>query len=128
MNYPVGDFLIRLKNAYKANRKQLVSPSSKFREAVAQLLKKHGYIADYVSEGEVKKTLTLHLVYNNRQPKVTDVKLFSKPGRRLYQTSSALPWGQTPSSLIIVSTSKGLLSQKEAAAQKIGGEIIAEIY
>jgi small subunit ribosomal protein S8 len=72
--------------------------------------------------------MTLKLAYNNNQPAVFDVKLFSKPGRRLYEKSSSLPWGKTPSSLIIISTSSGLMSQKEAKTKGLGGEIIAEIY
>lgn len=128
MNYPIADFLIRIKNSYKSGKKSLASPSSKFRESVAEVLKKYGYIKDYSVEGDVKKTISLDLSYAGSQPIMTDLKIYSKPGRRLYSTSQQLPWGKTPKSLIIISTSAGIMSQKEAQSKKLGGELIAEIW
>jgi small subunit ribosomal protein S8 len=121
------DFLIRIKNGYQAGRKNITAPASKFCVSLAELLKKYGFLADYKVEGEAKKIITLDLAYVNNQPKVTDVQLFSKPGRRVYQKSSSLPWGKTPESLIIISTSSGVMSQKEAKKKSLGGEIIAEV-
>jgi small subunit ribosomal protein S8 len=128
MNYPIADFIIRIKNAYKAGKKTVTSPSSNYRVSVADVLKKYGYIKDYEVTGDTKKTISLKLAYAGVEPILSDVKVLSKPGRRLYSTSQTLPWGKTSKSLIIISTSTGLMSQKEAQSKKLGGELIAEIW
>lgn len=122
------DFLIRIKNGYRAGRKTILAPASKFCISIADLLKKYGYLADYSITGDIKKVMTLTLAYKNNQSVFTDLALFSKPGRRIYEKNSSLPWGKTPKSLIIVSTSTGVMSQKEAKVKGLGGEIIAEIW
>lgn len=122
------DFLIRIKNGYRAGRKTILAPASKFCISIADLLKKYGYLADYSITGDIKKVMTLNLAYKNNQSVFTDLALFSKPGRRIYEKKSSLPWGKTPKSLIIVSTSTGVMSQKEAKVKGLGGEIIAEIW
>jgi len=122
------DFLIRIKNGYRAGRKTIQAPASKFCIAIAELLKKNGYIVNYTISGEIIKELTIELLYNDGQPKVTDVRLYSKPGRRFYSNHIKLPWGKTPTSLIIVSTSSGVMTQKQAKVKGLGGEIIAEIF
>lgn len=120
------DYLIRLKNASLAGNKTVEVVNSKFIRNISEVLKKNGFISDFeISEDQ--RSLTVHLVYTNRIPKITEVKIFSKPGRRWYERNLSLPWGQTPDSLIIVSTSKGVLTQKQAKSAGIGGEIIAEI-
>jgi len=122
------DFLIRIKNGSRASRKTITAPSSKFCVAISELLKKYGYIANYsVSEGP-KKVITITLAYDNLIPRIYDLHLFSKPGRRFYEKSHSLPWGKTKESLIVISTSSGVMSQKEAKSKGIGGEIIAEIW
>lgn len=123
------DFLIRIKNAYQAGKKQIVTPASKFCINIAKLLKRFDYIQDFsISTDGCKKEITLVLSYTDSQPKINNIKLFSKPGRRIYEKSSSLPWGKNPTSLIIISTSSGVMSQKEAKIKGLGGEIIAEIY
>lgn len=126
---PTGiDFLIRVKNAYMAGKKELSLPSSKFCVNLCEILKKHRFIGDYLVSGDVKKTLTVKLSYLGNKPAVSRIDLFSTPGRRLYQKSFSLPWGKSKSSLIIISTSSGLLSQRQASSKNLGGEILAEIY
>ena len=122
------DFLIRIKNGYRAGRKTISAPASNFCVSIAELLKRYKYIADFSVTGDIKKDMTIKLNYINNEPCVSDVQLFSKPGRRIYETNSSLPWGKSPSSLIIVSTSSGVMSQKEAKKKGLGGEIIAEIW
>lgn len=122
------DFLIRIKNGYKAGRKTISAPVSKFNLAIAQLMKKHGFINDFSVSSENNKTIVVGLSYSENFPKVSDVQIFSKPGRRMYEKSFSLPWGKTKQSLIIISTSAGLMSQKEAKLKGLGGEIIAEIF
>ena len=115
------DLLIRIKNGSRAGRKTISAPLSKYSVNILEKLKKYGFITDF----------TVNIKERNisiSQPHVLDVEIFSRPGRRLYCSSTTLPWGKTPKSLIIISTSHGLLSQKEAAVKKLGGELIAEIW
>ena len=122
------DFLIRIKNGSRASRKTITAPASKFCLAIAGVLKKYGFIDDFKVSDDVKKEITVTLAYDNLMPRIYDLHLFSKPGRRMYEKSHSLPWGKTKQALIIVSTSSGVMSQKEAKSKGIGGEIIAEIW
>jgi len=121
------DLLIRLKNGYLASRKSISAPNSKFNQSILDILKKHNFIDSY-DVSEDKKSIKISLKYQNQIPKISQVQLFSKPGRRFYQKATSLPWGKTQNSLIIISTSSGLMSQKEAKVKGLGGEIIAEIF
>lgn len=122
------DFLIRIKNAYQADKKQIITPSSNFCLDIAKLLKRFKFIKDFSFNKGVKPTITLDLYPSVGRARVNKVKIFSKPGRRFYEKASSLPWGETPDSLIIISTSSGIMSQKEAKVKGLGGEVIAEIY
>lgn len=117
------DFITRLKNSSLAGNSQVVTPLSKFTKSIAEVLKKNGYISGFQVNDEAR-TMTLSLV----EGKISGAKLFSKPGRRWYENALSLPWGQSKNSLIIVSTSSGVMTQREAKKKGIGGEIIAEIY
>ena len=122
------DFLIRIKNAARAGKKEFTAPASNFCINIADLLKRYGYIESYSVTEDTKREISVKLSYSNNQPKITEVKIFSKPGRRIYEKVSSLPWGKTQQSLIIISTSSGVMSQKEAKTKSLGGEIIAEIF
>lgn len=122
------DFLIRIKNAARASKKEFTTPASNFCINIAALLKRYGYIESYSVTEDTKREINIKLSYSNNQPKITEVKIFSKPGRRIYEKVSSLPWGKTQQSLIIISTSSGVMSQKEAKTKSLGGEIIAEIF
>lgn len=122
------DFLIRIKNAARAGKKKITAPASNFCISLADLLKRYGYLTNYSVSTDAKREISLELAYADNQPVISEVKIFSKPGRRIYGKVSSLPWGKTPKSLIIVSTSQGVMSQKEAKTKSLGGEIIAEIY
>lgn len=115
------DLLTRIKNGSRAGRKNITAPLSKYSLSILEQLKKYGFVADFSVNTE-DRTISI------AKPHVLDIEIFSRPGRRLYCTSSSLPWGKTPKSLIIISTSSGLLSQREAATKKLGGELIAEIW
>lgn len=94
---------------------------SNFSRNICEKLKKHGFITDFTVDEENHE-----LIITN--PTVSDIEILSKPGRHLYVKSSKIPWGKSTKSLIIISTSMGLLSQKEAGSKKVGGELIAEIW
>ena len=126
MSLPI-DFLIRIKNGYKAGRKTITGPASKYCVAIAQLLQKHDLIIGYSVSDDTKKIITVNLSYNGTQPAISDIKIHSRPGRRVYEKSISLPWGKSKQSLFIISTSSGVFSQKEAKTKGLGGEILAEI-
>ena len=121
------DFLIRLKNGSRADRNTITAPLSKYCLSIAALVKRYGYIQDYSVQAEDKK-ITVTLARHGNSPAISDVKLFSRPGRRIYEKAFSLPWGQSPSSLIIISTSAGVMSQKEAKKKGLGGEVLDEIW
>ncbi len=124
-NSPLHDFLIRIKNGYLAGRLTVTAPTSKVKVALSEVLKKNDFIDGFSVED---RTLTVNLQYDHREPKLTSVSFFSTPGRRVYHRVTSLPWGKTNHSLIIVSTSKGFMSQRQAVKAHLGGEVIAEIY
>lgn len=115
------DLLTRIKNGSRAGRKSISAPLSKYSLNILEQLKKYGFIANF-TVNKTERSISIS------EPRVSDVEIFSTPGRRLYCSSTTLPWGKTPKSLIIISTSSGLLSQKEAVTKKLGGELIAEIW
>jgi len=115
------DLLTRIKNGSRAGRKTISAPLSKYSLNILEQLKKYSFITAYTVNTK-ERTISIS------EPRVLDIEIFSTPGRRLYCTSKTLPWGKTPKSLIIISTSTGLLSQKEAVTKKLGGELIAEIW
>ncbi len=122
------DFLIRIKNAYLAGKTDLSTPYSDFCLNISKLLKDNQLIIDYSVVGEKKKTLNVKLVPTVAgSPLISQVTILSKPGRRYYEKSTSLPWGRSKKSIIIVSTSSGLMTQRQAKSKGLGGEIIAEI-
>jgi len=126
---PIADFLIRIKNAYLARRRSLLVPHSKTKEAIAKLLVTHAFIKKFsVKEENDRKNIFVQLSYKNNQPVLQNVKRISKPGRRVYTTVDTLPWGQTPTTLFIISTSHGLMSQRQAKVKNIGGEVMAQLW
>ncbi|OIP86945.1 30S ribosomal protein S8 [Candidatus Shapirobacteria bacterium CG_4_8_14_3_um_filter_35_11] len=121
MNSLYCDLLIRVKNASRSSRKSFTAINSSFSRNICEKLKKHHFITDFTVDDE---THLLTII----SPVVSDIEILSKPGRHLYVNSHNIPWGKSPKSLIIISTSLGLLSQREAVAKKVGGELIAQIW
>lgn len=121
MNSLYCDLLIRVKNASLAKRKTFEAIDSSFSRDICEKLKKHNFIEDFSVDSETH-TITI------TKPTINDLEILSKPGRHLYVKSSNIPWGKSNKALIIISTSLGLLSQKEAVSKKVGGELIAQIW
>lgn len=130
VGYPIGDFLIRLKNAYLAKKEEVVVPYSKMNERLAKILAKHSFIGGYrvKEEDKKKKTLVVSLVYSRGKPALTEVKLISKPGRRIYASVRDMPFPPTRLGIVLVSTPKGVLTAKEAVKKKVGGEVIGYVW
>lgn len=127
---PVGDLIIRLKNA-GAVKKELVSvPYSKFKAAIAETLRKAGYVGTIAIEGAgIKKTLSITLLYDARGiPKIRETKRISKPGRRLYAPHSALHPVKYGKGVMVISTPRGVLTDAEARKLRAGGETLFAVW
>lgn len=121
----VGDLLIRIKNGYMASRKEVEVSYSKLNLAILQLLIDEGYIASFeVAEGKVKVVLK----YESRKPVMTDVKRISKPSRRVYMGSKRIPRVYDGLGIAIISTPKGIMSDKKARKEGVGGEVMAFVW
>ena len=125
INDPIGDFLTRIRNGQQARKKYVTSPSSKAREAVAAVLKQEGYIGDYSVKAEGnKKTITVTLKYFEGKPVIERLDRVSTPSLRVYKGKDELPKVMAGLGVAIISTPKGVLSDRQARASGQGGEII----
>lgn len=121
--------LTRIKNAYLARKATVVMPASKVKVALAQVLLDCGYIEKFeTQEAKPQAMLTLILKYKAKRPAMTDVKRISKPGRRLYAPSWQVPRTLGGYGSTIISTSQGMMTDKQAKAKNIGGELICKIW
>lgn len=131
MTDPIADMLTRIRNALTAKHETVEVPASKMKIAIADILVKEGYIKGYeIVEGEVQNTILITLKYapNKNQKVVTGLKRVSTPGLRVYAGVDNLPKVLGGMGIAILSTSKGVLTDKEAKAQHIGGEVLAYIW
>lgn len=126
----VGDLLIRIKNGYLASRKEVAVQRSKLSVSICNLLKAEGYISDFeVLDREIKVTLKYdQQVGVLREAALTGVKRISKPGRRIYKGSKGLPYVYDGLGIAIVSTPKGVMSDKQARKEGVGGEVMAWVW
>lgn len=133
MTDPIADMLTRLRNANQAYHDSTSMPHSKIKAGIAEILQAQGYIAGFEvlepAEGEVGKTLKLQLKYGqNRERAIAGVRRISKPGLRVYAKSTALPKVLGGMGIAIISTSQGLLTDKEAKSKSVGGEVLAYVW
>lgn len=127
MNYVIGDFLIRLKNAYMAHKREVVLPYSKAALGVGQVLVKEGYLESVKSGNDGNKTINATLKYIDRRPAIYDIKIISKPSVREYVSAHDLKRKGYEFGIRVVSTSKGVMSDKEAQDKGLGGELICKV-
>ncbi|RDE05524.1 30S ribosomal protein S8 [Sphingomonas aracearum] len=126
---PLGDLLTRIRNGQRARKDSVVSPSSKLRTRVLDVLQREGYIRGYSEEDMgPAKGVRIELKYFEGQPAIKHVARVSKPGRRIYSGSQELPRVMNGLGITIVSTPKGVLSDAEAREQNVGGEVLAEVF
>ena len=129
MTDPLGDMLTRIRNGQRAKKDSVVSPASGLRTRVLDVLQREGYIRGYSEEAlGAHKGIRIELKYFEGAPAIQHVARVSKPGRRVYSGSQELPITRNGLGITIVSTPKGVLSDAEARAQNIGGEILAEVF
>ncbi|MDA0273754.1 MAG: 30S ribosomal protein S8 [Actinobacteria bacterium] len=130
MTDPIADMLSRVRNANSAHHDTLSMPHSKMKEGLAQILLSEGYIAGFkTADAEVGKTLTIDLKYGpNRERSIAGVRRVSKPGLRVYAKSTELPKVLGGLGIAIISTSSGLLTDRQASKKGVGGEVLAYVW
>src|SRR5579872_3798177 len=119
---PIADMLTRIRNATRAQKAELVLPYSKFKANLAQLLLKEGFVSGVNELTGQHKTLQINLKYLGQESVIAGIKRVSKPGQRIYLPSDKLPRTNSGYGVTVVSTSKGLMTDKEARKAKVGGE------
>ncbi|AQQ14397.1 30S ribosomal protein S8 [Corynebacterium glaucum] len=130
MTDPIADMLSRVRNATTAQHDQVSMPSSKLKANIAEILKQEGYIDDYkVEDDKVGKKLTLDLKYGpTREASIAGLRRVSKPGLRVYAKSTDLPQVLGGLGVAIISTSQGLLTDRQAQEKGVGGEVLAYVW
>jgi small subunit ribosomal protein S8 len=131
--YPIGDMLTRIRNANRRYHPDVVMPHSKTKESIARILEQEGYIEGFeVIEQEPQAQLRIRLKYKGERTAaeraISEIRLVSKPSRRVYAAKDEIPRPLAGMGIAIVSTSQGILSGKEAQARGIGGEVLCEVW
>lgn len=122
---PVGDMLTRIRNAALAHKRTVRVPTSSIKFAVAELLRREGYLTKVEKDGNM---IQLELSYEDKEPKVTGLKRISKPGLRWYVGNKKIPVVMGGAGLAILSTPQGVMSGKEARNKGVGGEVLCEVW
>ncbi|HEU4914430.1 MAG TPA: 30S ribosomal protein S8 [Candidatus Saccharimonadales bacterium] len=126
---PIADMLTRIRNAINVRKAEVTMPHSKAKEAVADLLKKNGFVSDVkVSDLSVGKDLKIVINEEHENARITEIVRLSKPGRRYYAGAAEIPVVKRGRGVVIVSTSKGMMTGQEAKKHGIGGELICKVY
>ncbi|MGD8630170.1 MAG: 30S ribosomal protein S8 [Gammaproteobacteria bacterium] len=128
MTDPIADFLTRIRNGQAAGKARVCMPASRLKSAIAQVLKDEGYISDFsTAEEDGKPVLTIVLKYHEGRPVIERIQRASRPGLRLYKGKSDIPSIQNGLGVAIVSTSKGVMSDRQARAAGEGGEVLCVV-
>lgn len=126
---PIADLLTRIRNAVAVGKNEIVVPSSKMKQMILSQLKKHNYIASYkVEESKPQASLLVKINNDGETCNINEIARISKPGRRVYAKSDEIPTVLNGRGLILVSTSKGIMSGKDAKTQGLGGELLLKVY
>jgi len=130
MTDPLGDMLTRIRNGQRANKSAIVSPASRLRANVLEVLQREGYIRGY-SRADVRpgiEQLNIELKYHEGQPVIREIRRVSTPGRRVYSKIADLRRVANGLGITILSTPRGVMSDTEARAQNVGGEVLCEVF
>ena len=126
---PIADMLTRIRNAKTMRYKEVEIPSSKVKVEITKILKNEGFINDYkIKKNNVQDVIILSLKYNNKESVITGLKRISKPGLRVYAKADEIPRVLNGLGIAILSTSKGIMTGKDAKAANLGGEVLAYIW
>jgi small subunit ribosomal protein S8 len=127
MQDPIADMLTRIRNGQSANKVAVTMPSSKLKVAIANVLKEEGYIEEFKIEGDTKPVLELVLKYFQDKPVVESIQRISRPGLRIYKKKDELPKVMAGMGIAVISTSKGVMTDRAARQAGLGGEIICYV-
>lgn len=126
---PVSDMLTRIRNAIAVGKSEVSLPHSKIKQSVAELLKKSGFLSEVKVDGKgIYKKVVIQINSEAENARITEISRLSRPGRRLYAKAKDIPVVMQGRGLVIVSTSKGIMTGDEAKKAKIGGELICKVY
>lgn len=125
---PVSDLLCRLRNAAQAQHADVVLPHSRLKQSLAEVLKAEGYLSDVTVEGTTKKNLRLKLKFAGRKSVIEGLRRLSSPGRRVYAGVDSIPKVRGGLGVVVLSTSAGVLTDREARRRKLGGELLCSIW
>lgn len=130
LNDPLGDLLTRIRNAQRMGRGKVASPASKLRSAVLDVLKREGYIRDFrlAADSDGKPEIEIELKYHEGAPVIREIARVSKPGRRVYSKIRELPRFYNGLGISILSTPRGVMSDNEARAANVGGEVLCRVF
>lgn len=128
MQDPIADMLTRIRNAQAAHHPVVSIPSSKLKVAICQVLEREGYIDGFQVEESAKPTLNVSLRYHRGRPVIEEIKRVSRPGLRTYRDTGGLPRVRGGFGVSIVSTSKGVMTDREARARGVGGEVLCTVF
>ncbi len=127
---PLGDMLTRIRNAQRARQSRCVAPASRLRESVLDVLKREGYIRAFATE-QLRpgiSVISIELKYSEGEPAIKEIARVSKPGRRVYSKIAELPKFYSGLGISILSTPKGVMSDNEARAANVGGEVLCRVF
>lgn len=128
MQDPIADMLTRIRNAQQVGMTSVTMPSSKLKKSVAEVLKNEGYVVDFKVEEGVKPQLTIELKYFEGKPVIAELDRVSRPGLRAYSGKDKLPSVRGGLGIAIVSTSKGVMTDRAARAAGVGGEVLCTVF
>lgn len=129
LNDPLGDLLTRIRNGQRIGKSKITTPASKLRANVLEVLKREGYIRDYrAAQDDGMPVLEIELKYHDGLPVIREIARVSKPGRRVYSKIKELPRYYNGLGIQILSTPRGVLSDNEARAANVGGEVLCRVY
>lgn len=121
---PIADLITRIRNAGMANKTEVTVPTSRMKERILEVLKKANYIADFALDDSAKPA-TLKIVLNGN---ITEIDRLSKPGRRMYASADEIPRVKNGRGIVVISTSKGVMTGDEAKKARLGGELLIKVY
>jgi small subunit ribosomal protein S8 len=126
---PIADMLTRIRNAINVGKNEVRLPSSRVKETVAKVLAKSGYLSEVkVEKSNPRDELVILINREGENPTITEIARVSKPGRRVYAKAAEIPRIKSGRGVMIVSTSRGVMTGSEAAKQRLGGELICKVY
>ena len=126
---PIADMLTRIRNANQMRYNEVEVPASKIKNEIARILKEEGFISDYkVKKNNIQDNIALYLKYSGKERVITGLKRISKPGLRVYAKAEEIPTVLSGLGIAIISTSKGLMTDKDARKASLGGEVLAYIW